>query len=164
MFAHQRWGLFHRLSTLSPQRRLSRAHVFPPQSRAKPPGKIARRRFLLVYGSAILAVAGAGAVGYENCQPFRHTVLAVVRCSRIAEAAVLSAIDYKQTLARAYRSKEDEWDAYSQCHTRSAKRVLKALLANGGTQILFLHSENLFFMLIARTGVFIKMGQHMSSL
>ena len=31
-----------------------------------------------------------------------------------------------------YDSVEHEANAYSECHTRSAKRVLKALLANGG--------------------------------
>ncbi|PPQ63998.1 hypothetical protein CVT24_009427 [Panaeolus cyanescens] len=43
-----------------------------------------------------------------------------------------------------YASQEEECQAFSKCHTRSAHRVLRALLANGG--------------------VFIKMGQHMASL
>jgi len=49
-----------------------------------------------------------------------------------AAAATLSAIDYKVTMAKSYGSAEKERDAYSECHNRSAKRVLKALLANGG--------------------------------
>ena len=44
----------------------------------------------------------------------------------------MGAIDYKRTFAQKYDSEEDELEAYSKCHTRSAKRVLKALLANGG--------------------------------
>ncbi|KAG5641647.1 hypothetical protein DXG03_004541 [Asterophora parasitica] len=59
-------------------------------------------------------------------------------------AAVLGAIDYKMTFARDFPSYEEYAEALSQCHTRSAQRVLRALLANGG--------------------VFIKMGQHMASL
>ncbi|KAA1474282.1 ABC1-domain-containing protein [Dentipellis sp. KUC8613] len=94
---------------------------------------------------AVLAVGGAGWVAFETYQPFRHTLLAVVRCSRIgAEAAVLGAIDYKMTFAKEYANEEEQLLAYSQCHKRSAERVLKALLANGG--------------------VFIKLGQHMASL
>ncbi len=50
-----------------------------------------------------------------------------------AEAAILGAIDYKLTFAKTYNSEEERHDAYSECHSRSAKRVLKALLANGGT-------------------------------
>lgn len=50
-----------------------------------------------------------------------------------AGAATLSAVDYKVTMAKSYGSAEEERDAYSECHNRSAKRVLRALLANGGT-------------------------------
>ncbi|KAJ3553707.1 hypothetical protein NM688_g3469 [Phlebia brevispora] len=98
----------------------------------------------ITYPVTTLLLAGIGLVAYENCQPLRHTVLAVVRCSRVAKAAVESAIDYKLTFREKYDSQEDRNEATSQCHTRSAKRVLKALLANGG--------------------IFIKMGQHMASL
>lgn len=78
-------------------------------------------------------------------------MLALVRCSRVAskrflfiprplgtnsvvyvDAAVLSAIDYKMTMLKNYETERTEHDAYSECHVRSAKRVLKALLANGG--------------------------------
>lgn len=35
-------------------------------------------------------------------------------------------------MLKGYESASEEGEAYSECHTRSAKRVLKALLANGG--------------------------------
>ncbi|TFY83696.1 hypothetical protein EWM64_g309 [Hericium alpestre] len=105
---------------------------------------VRRSRPWLAGSAALLLVSGAGWAAYENYQPFRHTALAVVRCSRIAEAAVLGAIDYKRTFAQTYASEKEQLEAYSQCHSRSARRVLKALLANGG--------------------VFIKLGQHMASL
>jgi len=63
---------------------------------------------------------------------------------RHTEAAIFGVIDYKRTFARTYASNEERGEAYSQCHLRSANRVLRALLANGG--------------------VFIKLGQHMASL
>ncbi|TFK85017.1 ABC1-domain-containing protein [Polyporus arcularius HHB13444] len=99
--------------------------------------------WVYVVPTTVLVVGGVGVLAYNYYQPFRHTALAVVRCSRVAEAAILGAIDYKLTFAKTYNSEEERHDAYSDCHTRSAKRVLKALLANGG--------------------IFIKLGQHMAS-
>ncbi len=80
------------------------------------------------------------------------------------EAAILGAIDYKRTFARTYESEEEKLDAYSQCHLRSANRVLRALLANGGAHIQVRYrignnAEN-----GTLQGVFIKLGQHMASL
>ncbi|KAL6310320.1 ABC1-domain-containing protein [Sparassis latifolia] len=98
----------------------------------------------VIYPTTIVVAAGAGVFTYENYQPFRHFTLAAVRCSRVARAVVLGAIDYKATFAKTYASEEILLDAYSQCHKRSAERVLKALLANGG--------------------IFIKLGQHIASL
>ncbi|KAF8798703.1 ABC1-domain-containing protein [Phlegmacium glaucopus] len=98
-----------------------------------------------VFYTTCAVILGASCfVTYQTSQPFRHSVLAVVRCSRVAGAAILSAIDYKITMLKGYETPNMEHDAHSKCHTRSAKRVLKALLANGG--------------------VFIKMGQHMATL
>lgn len=56
----------------------------------------------------------------------------------------MGAIDYKVTFAKTYPSPDATDEATSECHKRSAQRVLKALLANGG--------------------IFIKLGQHMASL
>ncbi|EPQ57523.1 ABC1-domain-containing protein [Gloeophyllum trabeum ATCC 11539] len=103
---------------------------------------VARKHPWVLY--AALGLGGVGAVAYQTNKPFRHSVLAVVRCSRVAYAAIRGIIDYKWTFASNYTSEEAKRDAYSKCHRRSAHRVLRALLANGG--------------------IFIKLGQHMSSL
>ncbi|KAF8893307.1 ABC1 family-domain-containing protein [Infundibulicybe gibba] len=95
------------------------------------------RNSWLIYSTSLFLFSGTCYIAYENSQGFRRAVLATVRCSRVAGAAILGVIDYKRT--------EDRVQATAQCHSRSANRVLKALLANGGT-------------------VFIKMGQHMASL
>ncbi|KAF8482583.1 ABC1-domain-containing protein [Russula ochroleuca] len=128
-------------------RRLTRL----PQRRSRSPLPLPFRsdvtsgaRSFATYSIAAAFGAGVGFIAYENYPPFRHTLLAVVRCSRVATAAVLGAIDYKRTFAGTYASDDERLEAYSQCHLRSAKRVLRALLANGG--------------------VFIKLGQHMASL
>jgi aarF domain-containing kinase len=62
---------------------------------------------------------------------------------RFVVAATLGAVDYKLTFARSYDSEEARLQAYSQCHTRSAKRVLNSLLANGGSlsQLTFMMSN-----------------------
>ncbi|KAJ3575126.1 hypothetical protein NP233_g1307 [Leucocoprinus birnbaumii] len=70
--------------------------------------------------------------------------LLVIPYSSTPGAAILGAVDYKLTFARSYEDEGQYMEAVSLCHTRSAERVLKALLANGG--------------------IFIKLGQHMSSL
>ncbi|KAF8161107.1 ABC1 family-domain-containing protein [Crassisporium funariophilum] len=127
------------------------------------PGRLTQRRYLrtvelphsgyrsksirspwILYPTCAVILGAACLVTYQTSQPFRHGVLAVVRCSRVAGAVILSAIDYKATMLKSYQSTDVEVEAYSECHTRSAKRVLKALLANGG--------------------IFIKMGQHMATL
>ena len=51
----------------------------------------------------------------------------------LVEAAVFGAIDYKKTLGKTYATEAEHDEALSKCHKRSAERVLKALLANGGT-------------------------------
>ncbi|KAF8906520.1 ABC1 family-domain-containing protein [Gymnopilus junonius] len=96
------------------------------------------------YATCAVILGAVCSVTYETSRPFRHVVLAVVRCSRVAGAAINSAIDYKVTMLKKYDSTTEENEAYSECHTRSAHRVLMALLANGG--------------------IFIKLGQHMASL
>ena len=51
------------------------------------------------------------------------------------EAAILGVIDYKYTFASTYGSDEEQLEASSRCHLRSANRVLRALLANGGAHV-----------------------------
>lgn len=74
---------------------------------------------------------------------------------------MLGVIDYKWTFAKNYPSAEASEEATSRCHERSARRVLKALLANGGTLVL---TARLNLELITSLGIFIKLGQHMASL
>ncbi|KAH7927157.1 ABC1-domain-containing protein [Leucogyrophana mollusca] len=139
----------HSQSLLSPSTRPLRRipHTKPRRSSSQASSHPRNRpdpRPWVVYPATLLLLSGVGYIAYDQYQPFRHTILAAVRCSRVAEAAIAGAIDYKRTFAREYPSEDERLEAYSKCHTRSAKRVLRALLANGG--------------------VFIKLGQHMASL
>ncbi|TIB57611.1 hypothetical protein E3P78_04151 [Wallemia ichthyophaga] len=80
---------------------------------------------------------------YNTSDTFKHTSLAAQRCARCAQAFVANATDYKLTLGRTYASDDEKWDSLAGCHKRCAERVLNVLKANGG--------------------VFIKLGQHISS-
>lgn len=66
------------------------------------------------------------------------------------------------TMLQNYDTTNMEHNAYSECHTRSANRVLKALLANGGSELVKVISY--FQVIVSLTGIFIKMGQHMATL
>jgi len=110
------------------------------------------RHRLWMYPMATLLVGGAGYIAYQNHQPFRHTYLAAIRCWRVASAfsvccpydfvhilfmfyagaTILGVIDYKFTFAWKYEDENQRSEAVSLCHSRSAKRVFKALLTNGG--------------------------------
>lgn len=70
-------------------------------------------------------------------------ILALKRSATIGKAAALCVWDYRKTLNKKYDSKADEQEALRQCHLRSAHRVLVALQENGG--------------------LYIKLGQHLSS-
>ena len=50
----------------------------------------------------------------------------------ITGAAIVGAADYKLSFAKSYVSEEARFEAHSKCHKRTAERLLKALLANGG--------------------------------
>ena len=54
--------------------------------------RVRRVNSWLAYPTSFLLLAGVGIVAYENYQPFRHTVLAVARCSRIAGMHVLQVL------------------------------------------------------------------------
>jgi len=72
-------GVLH--SHNSSARRLTR--WLPRRPGTLPPPLRGARSFA-AYSIAIAFGAGVGFIAYENYQPFRHSVLAVVRCSRVA--------------------------------------------------------------------------------
>jgi hypothetical protein len=83
------------------------------------------------YIAFVLLVGGVGYAAYHR-ETLLHVGCATTRVTRIATATFQGAWDYHNTFKRMYSTKEQQLEAYSQCHTRSAQRVLKALLANGG--------------------------------
>lgn len=87
-------------------------------------------------------LAGIGVIVW-HWQDLRHIFIATQRSARIAIVATRAVLDYRNTYGKVYTSEEERLEAISQCHTRCATITLHALLANGG--------------------VFIKLGQHLSS-
>lgn len=69
--------------------------------------------------------------------------LALKRSTTIVSAVALCVWDYRRVLNAKYASKEEENESLRQCHLRSARRLLEALQSNGG--------------------LYIKLGQHLSS-
>ncbi|TIA87990.1 hypothetical protein E3P99_02851 [Wallemia hederae] len=91
----------------------------------------------------LLVLLPSTVILYNASDTFKHTTLAGQRCARCAQAFVANVTDYKLTLGRSYATEDDKWDSLARCHKRCAERVLTVLKANGG--------------------VFIKLGQHISS-
>lgn len=105
-----------------------------------------------LYITLALLTGGVGYVAYHR-ETLLHVGCATTRITRIATATFQGAWDYHNTFKKTYSSKEEQLEAYSQCHTRSAQRVLKALLANGGIFIkLVSHS---FITLIERVSLLV---------
>ena len=131
MILHIGWQLsFQRSTSRLPFQHNNFAFKRTFVSRSAPsPRKFRRAPWI---ASAFL-LSGVGLVSYDPPQqPIAHTFHAMRRCSRVAEAVVPSAVDYKRTLSQHYDSETSRQGAMSECHTRSAKRVLRAMLANGG--------------------------------
>ncbi|EJD52676.1 ABC1-domain-containing protein [Auricularia subglabra TFB-10046 SS5] len=131
-----RQALFGSASRLHARRQLSHAHVTP---KAAP----VHRKWIRRTGGAV-ALCSVGLVGYDSLDSIRHASIAAERSARIGRAVVACVIDYKLMFSRNYATPLDYDVALSECHSRSANRILRVLLANGG--------------------VFIKLGQHMSSM
>ncbi|CAG8702745.1 4009_t:CDS:2, partial [Acaulospora colombiana] len=91
--------------------------------------------------SAVLVVGAIVLVWHWD--ELRYISIASVRIGRVSIAATKAVLDYKKTYGKEYSSEIEKLEAISACHTRAAGYTLKALLANGG--------------------VFIKLGQHISS-
>ena len=87
-----------------------------------------------INGRCVALVLLVGGVGYAvyHRETLLHAAYATTRATRIATATFQGAWDYHHTFKQTYSTKEEQLEAYSQCHTRSAQRVLRALLANGG--------------------------------
>lgn len=102
----------------------------------------------------LLAVLIALIALYNYYPPFRHSTLAIVRCSRLMSAVLQDVWDYKRTFAKESKLCDNEGNpldgnkdiirqARKACHTRSAERILKALKKN--------------------SGIYVKIGQHVAA-
>lgn len=124
------------LSSSGPGRsRLSRALLGEHPSRA---------RRALVYALAILLLLAAL---YQFSTTFRRLVIAAKRCSVVAAVVAGVIVDYKLLFRKEWpdtdEGRQQRHEDYEATHKRSAERVRAACIANGG--------------------IYIKLGQHLSS-
>lgn len=108
-----------------------------------------KRRKLQVTLALLLALT----LVYNTYSPFRHSVLAVVRCARVMEAVIIDVWDYKSTFAKEAKlgingelseaERLQRREARKACHRRSAERIFHALKKN--------------------SGIYVKIGQHVSA-
>ena len=120
------------------------ASLPPPSAPARPRRLQLRRLRNLLFFLVFLTIL------YHSAPPFRHTVIASVRCFRLMQAVLLDMWDYKQTFAReelltnSAEDRELRRQARQDCHLRSANRMLDALRKN--------------------SGIYVKLGQHVSAI
>ena len=121
----------------------------PPRPPRPPRTRSPRWRRLVLYLAAFLAVTYAS---YELVPPARHLLVAFIRCFRLLRAVVLNVIDYRWMFAKHYDEsvytpeeiKEFRRGDRRECHTRSSRRLFEALKRNAG--------------------IYVKLGQHISSI
>lgn len=112
-----------------------RRHFTAKPTRFRPPTSLRRVQLdkALKPGriAIFLSAIGVGLLVYHE-KDVEKAAIATLRSSRIAFAAALCALDYKSTFSKTFSSEDERLQAYSACHTRSAEKILSALLANGG--------------------------------
>ena len=73
---------------------ISRHRVWPLHPSGLPcrsygTGRLRLRREWLVYSTSAIVLATAGVIAFETSQPFRYTVHAIGRCSRVASSSAV---------------------------------------------------------------------------
>ncbi|KAL1983197.1 hypothetical protein VTN96DRAFT_371 [Rasamsonia emersonii] len=102
-------------------------------------GKSSRRR--------VIQIAAAGALGvaaFTFSDEIKHAYAAAARTGRVVSTLAVCINDYRTTLNKKCSSPEEEAELLRACHKRCAERTLRVLEKNGS--------------------IFIKLGQHLSSL
>ncbi|GAA6057204.1 hypothetical protein NBRC10513_000774 [Rhodotorula toruloides] len=139
--AERRLSQLQRDIALVLSRRLHLGGLRAFRSRFKRPTR--RQRILLLLGLALAAFVTA----YNLSVSFRHGVIAVERCTTIAWAVMRAIIDYKLLFRKSWPETEEgmkqRHDDYENTHWTAAVRLREALKKLGG--------------------VYIKLGQHLST-
>ncbi|GHJ87079.1 hypothetical protein NliqN6_3481 [Naganishia liquefaciens] len=121
----------------------------PPKPPRPPRTRSSRWRRLAIYLAAFGAITWAS---YEFIPPARHLLVAFIRCFRLLRAVLLNVIDYRWMFAKQYDEsiftpeeiKEFRRGDRRECHKRSSRRLFEALKRNAG--------------------IYVKLGQHISSI
>lgn len=92
----------------------------------------------------LFASAAALSVGFGFNEEIKHGYMAAVRTGRVLTALAVCVNDYRVTLKHQDADENERASLLKQCHKRCAERTLRVLEENGS--------------------IFIKLGQHLSSL
>jgi aarF domain-containing kinase len=145
------WKRPYTTTSLPPQPIQPKTAPARPKTAQPPRPKSASRRArrLLAYLAAFLAITYAS---YEFIPPARHLLVAAIRCTRLLRAVILNVVDYRWMFAKHYDEskftpeeiKEFRRADRRECHRRSSARLFEALKRNAG--------------------IYVKLGQHISSI
>ncbi|KAF2100949.1 ABC1 family protein [Rhizodiscina lignyota] len=122
------------------QSRLNYATRSTPWRKPPAPKPKAKQRRRII----LLASAGAGVGALAFTDQAKHAATAVERSGRVFSTLFVCINDYRVTLGQQHDNPEDREALLKKCHKRCAERTLVALEKNGS--------------------IFIKLGQHLSSL
>jgi aarF domain-containing kinase len=136
-------------SATIPPLRTKPTPISKKSSSRAPRSTASRLRRRLAY---LLAFLAASYIAYETVPPARHLLVALIRCTRLLTAVTANIIDYKWMFAKHYdpavyteeEIKEFRRGDRRECHKRSAGRLFEALKRNAG--------------------IYVKLGQHISSI
>ncbi|OCF33849.1 Atypical/ABC1/ABC1-B protein kinase [Kwoniella heveanensis BCC8398] len=141
-------------TTPSPLLETSSSPVSPQTARIQPRRRTKSERRLRRLRNTLVLLAALSLL-YYTYSPFRHTVVAGVRCARLMRAVIMDVWDYKSTFAAEAKlgdgqgggltddEKQIRRQARKDCHKRSAQRMLEALKKN--------------------SGIYVKLGQHVAA-
>lgn len=99
--------------------------VIPPPRPSRLP------RTLILIG----ALSASTVIAWYTSETFRHSTIAILRCGRVGVVAAQCILDYSTVMRKKYSSSEEENQAMSDCHKRSAKTTYNAMRRNGGIYI-----------------------------
>ncbi|GAA96334.1 hypothetical protein E5Q_03000 [Mixia osmundae IAM 14324] len=136
-----RWSVALATDSVTPL--AEQAPVGTTESQAERKKRSRRKRQWRRLGLTVAIVLSVGFVAYETVRPFRLFTLAIGRCTLVGIAVGHCIVDYKLLFRRTFTDKEERHQAYEACHKKCAERILEVLKTNGG--------------------IYIKLGQHLSS-
>ena len=120
-----------------------------------------RRRYRALY--ILLGVGVAGALGYHFIPPVRRGVIATKRITLVASAVLACIADYKILFWREWDDPAIRHRDYKRCHSKLESEVARRAGLTVGHRTTERCAERILAVLKKNGGIYIKLGQHLSS-